>query len=162
MRETSPELFLPEAEKAAIAKEAVADAAAEEARREDLNRFADDAAEGMAMHITNDVDLSTRTRMLLELTRDGQPSQQTLERFAEQMHMSVGDTVDALNAVHANTSAQLNAYCNAHGVDANAFATYMKTYRPTEFFRCVQIHADRDLERAWSMEVAQFKARGQR
>jgi hypothetical protein len=165
MRGTSPELFLePEVKAAqkAEATNAAADAAAEEAKREEINRFVDDAAEGVAMHISNDVDLSTRTRMLLELTRDGQPSQQTLQRFSEQMHMSIDDTVQAINAVNANTSMQLNAYCNAKGVDAQSFTTYMKTYRQTEMFRCVQIHAERDLERAWGMEVAAFKARGQK
>jgi hypothetical protein len=157
----APEIFVaPEVRAAEAAKEAD-NAKDEEAARQELNRFADDAAEGVAMHISNDVDFSTQTRMLLELSRDGQPSQQTLERFAEQLHMSVDDAVQAVNAITVNTSGQLQALCNAKGVDAQAFSDYMRTHRATEMFRCVQIHTqERDLVRAWGMEVDAFKARG--
>jgi hypothetical protein len=54
MKSTSPELFLEPEAKAAQkveAADAAADAAAAEAKRAEINRFVDDAAEGVAMHI---------------------------------------------------------------------------------------------------------------
>jgi hypothetical protein len=147
--------------KEAEAAKATADAATEEAARVELNRFADDAAEGVAMHIASDVAFADQTRLLLELHRDGAPSAGTLQRVAEQLHMSVSDTVDALNAVTTNTSLQLQALCNARGVDAQAFSSWMKETRGTEMFKAVQVHAqDRDVLGAWSKHVEAFKARG--
>jgi hypothetical protein len=109
MKETSPELFVePEVKAAqkAEAADAAADAAAEEAKREEINRFVDDAAEGVAMHIANEVSLSDRTQLLWQLHSTGTVSGPTLQRVAEQMHLSVDDAAVSINAVHANHSMQ--------------------------------------------------------
>jgi hypothetical protein len=166
MRTTSPELFLePEARAAqkVEALDAAADAAAEEAKREEINRFVDDAAEGVAMHIANEVSLSDRTQLLWQLHSTGTVSGPTMQRVAEQMHLSVDEAAEALNAVHTNHSMQVATLCGAKGVDARGFATWAKANRSTEMFRAVQVQAnERDFVRAWSGLVDEFKARGQK
>jgi hypothetical protein len=166
MKETSPELFLePEAKaaKQAEAADAAAASAAEEAKREELNRFVDPAAEGVAMHISNDVEFGDQVRLLHELHTTGTVSTATLNRFADQMHMSVDETVAAVNAVHMNTSLQVATLCKVAGVDAQAFNTYMKTHHSNEMFKAIQVHSqERDMQRAWSGHIAAFKARGGR
>jgi hypothetical protein len=166
MKETSPELFIEPEAKAAQkveAADAAADAAAEEAKRAEINRFVDDAAEGVAMHIANEVSLSDRTQLLWQLHSTGTVSGPTMQRVAEQMNLSVDEAAEALNAVHTNHSFQVATLCGAKGVDAQGFATWAKTNRATEMFRAVQIQAnERDFVRAWSGLVDEFKARGQR
>ena len=166
MKETSPDLFLEPEAKAAKQVEAAAeeaDAAAEEAKRVEINRFVDDAAEGVAMHISNEVSLSDRTQLLWQLHSTGTVSGPTMQRVAEQMFMSVDEAAEALNAVHTNHSMQVATLCGAKGVDAQGFASWAKTNRATEMFRAVTIQAnERDFVRAWSGLVDEFKARGQR
>ena len=163
MRSTSPELFVePEAkaEKAAVAKEAEADAAKEAADLADLNKFADPAVEGVHMHITSDVEFGDQVRLLHELHTTGTVSTGTINRFADAMHLSVADTIDAVNALHTNTSMQLAAMCKANGVDAQAFSNYMKTYQSADMFKAIQVHSqERDMQRAWNGHIAAFKAR---
>jgi hypothetical protein len=139
MRGTSPELFLePEVKAAqkAEATNAAADAAAEEAKREEINRFVDDAAEGVAMHVNAEVSLSDRTQLLWQLHSTGTVSGPTMQRVAEQMHLSVDDAAEALNAVHTNHSFQVATLCGAKGVDAQGFASWAKTNRATETPKC--------------------------
>jgi hypothetical protein len=163
LAETAPQLTVPEAEKVAAAKAEETSAVKEEADRAELNRFVDDAAEGVAMHISNEVDFGDQVRLLHELHTTGTVSTSTLNRFADQLHMSVDETVAALNAVHMNTSLQVATLCKVAGVDAQAFNTYMKTHHSTEMFKALQVHSqERDMQRAWSGHIAAFKARGQR
>jgi hypothetical protein len=166
MKTTSPELFLEPEAKAAQkveAADAAADAAAEEAKRAEINRFVDDAAEGVAMHIANEVSLSDRTQLLWQLHSTGTVNGPTMQRVAEQMHLSVDEAAEALNAVHLNHSMQVKSLCGVKGVDAQAFAGWAKNNRSTEMFRAVQIQTnERDFVRAWSGLVDEFKARGQR
>jgi hypothetical protein len=166
MKEASPELFLePEAKapQEVEAADAAADADAEEAKREEINRFVDEAAEGVAMHINSDVSLSDRTQLLWQLHSTGTVTAPTLQRVAEQMHVSVDDAVVSINAVHTNHSLQVATLCGAKGVDAQAFGTWAKNNRSTEMFRAIQVQAnERDFVRAWSGLVDEFKARGQR
>jgi hypothetical protein len=166
MKRTSPELFLEPEAKAAQkveAADAAADAAAEEAKREEINRFVDDAAEGVAMHIANEVSLSDRTQLLWQLHSTGTVNGPTMQRVAEQMHLSVDEAAEALNAVHLNHSMQVKSLCVAKGVDAQAFAGWAKNNRATEMFRAVTVQAnERDFVRAWSGLVDEFKARGRR
>ena len=150
----------PAAKAAEAAKEAD-NAKDEEAARIELNRFVDDAAEGVMMHLNADVDFGDRTRFLIEMTRDGVPSEATLKNIAQQLHMSVDDTVEALNAVHTNMSFQLAAVCGANGVDAQAFSAWAKADRSSEMFKALQVHSnDRNVEAAWTKLVTEFKARG--
>lgn len=163
MKVTSPELFVPEAEKVAEVAEVEKSLAEEAADRADLNRFVDDAAEGVAMHISNDVDFGDQVRLLHELHTTGTVSTATLNRFADQMHMSVDETVAAINAVSMNTSLQLHTLCKVAGVDAQAFSNWMKRDHSTEMFKALQVHSqERDMQRAWNGHIAAFKARGQR
>jgi hypothetical protein len=166
MKETSPELFVePEVKAAqkAEAADAAADAAAEEAKREEINRFVDDAAEGVAMHIANEVSLSDRTQLLWQLHSTGTVSGPTLQRVAEQLHLSVDAAVESINAVHTNHSMQVATLCGAKGVDAQAFGAWAKNNRSTEMFRAIQVQAnERDFVRGWSGLVDEFKARGQK
>jgi hypothetical protein len=163
MKTTSPELFEAHevrAEKAAAAKEAVVDAAKEAADLADLNKFADPAVEGVYMHISNDIEFGDQVRLLHELHTTGTVSTGTINRFADAMHLSVADTIDAVNALHMNTSMQLASLCKVAGVDAQAFSTYMKTYQSGDMFKAIQIHSqERDMQRAWNGHIANFKAR---
>jgi hypothetical protein len=164
MRTTSPELFeAPEVAKAE-AKAAVADAAKEEADRIDLNRYPDDAAEGVAMHFASDVQFGDQVRVLHELHTTGNISAATLNRVADQLHLSVNDTVEAINTIATHSALQLNAMCNAHGVqDAQAFSNWYKANDPNAFFKSVQVATqDRNIVKAWSGPIAAWKARGQR
>ena len=151
MKETSPELFQSEAEKAAKQAEAaavVADAAAEEATRIQLNTFVDPAAEAAALHVNSDVSLSDRTQLLWQLHSTGTVNGPTLQRVAEQMYLPIDEAVDALNAIHLNHSMQVASLCGAKGVDAQAFGTWAKTHRATEMFRAVTVQAnERDFVR---------------
>jgi hypothetical protein len=133
-----------------------------EKRKTEINRFVDDAAEGVMMHVNSEVSFEDRTRFLIEMTRDGEASTATLQRISERLHLSVGETVDALNAITTNTSLQLQALCNAHGVDAQAFSAWAKEpARSAKMFRAIQHHTnERDVEGAWTGMVAAFKARG--
>jgi hypothetical protein len=152
----------PAAKAAEAAKEAD-NAKDEEAKGAEINRFVDDAAEGVAMHIANEVSLSDRTQLLWQLHSTGTVSGPTMQRVAEQMNLSVDEAAEALNAVHTNHSFQVATLCGAKGVDAQGFATWAKTNRATEMFRAVQIQAnERDFVRAWSGLVDEFKARGQK
>jgi hypothetical protein len=156
-------LTVDPAVKAAEAAKEADNAKDEEAKREEINRFVDDAAEGVAMHIANEVSLSDRTQLLWQLHSTGTVSGPTMQRVAEQMHLSVDEAAEALNAVHLNHSLQVATLCGAKGVDAQAFAGWAKNNRSTEMFRAVQIQAnERDFVRAWSGLVDEFKARGQR
>jgi hypothetical protein len=86
-----------------------------------------------------------------------------MQRVAEQMHLSIDEAAEALNAVHLNHSFQVKTLCGSKGVDAQAFASWAKTNRATEMFRAVTVQAnERDFVRAWSGLVDEFKARGQR
>src|SRR3984957_15380900 len=58
LRQQLPEALVEPAVKEAQAAQAAATAKAEEAALADINRFVDDAAEGVAMHISNDVAFS--------------------------------------------------------------------------------------------------------
>jgi hypothetical protein len=163
LRKMAPEAFEEPTAKQAHAKEAVADAAKEAADLADLNKFADPAVEGVHMHISNDVGFGDQVRLLHELHTTGTVSTSTINRFADQMHMSVADTIDAVNALHTNTSLQLSAMCGAHGVDAQAFSNWMKRDHSNEMFKAIQVHSqDRDMVRAWGGHISAFKARGQK
>jgi hypothetical protein len=165
MKVTSPELFIePEAKAAKQAEAAAVEAdAAAEASRVQLNTFVDPAAEAVAMHINSDVGLADRTQLLWQLHSTGTVSGPTLQRVAEQMHLSVDEAVESINAVHTNHSMQVATLCGAKGVDAQAFGSWAKTNRSTEMFRAIQVQAnERDFVRAWSGLVDEFKARGQR
>jgi hypothetical protein len=166
MKETSPHLFVEPEVKAAQkveATDAAADAAAEEAKTAEINRFLDPEAEGVAMHVNAEVSLADRTQLFWQLHSTGTVNGPTLQRVAEQMHLPVDQAVEALNAVHTNHSMQVATLCGAKGVDAQGFATWAKNSRASEMFRAVQIQAnERDFVRAWSGLVDEFKARGQR
>jgi hypothetical protein len=153
----------PAIKAAEAAKEAENAAAAEEDKTAEINRFLDDAAEGVAMHVNAEVSLADRTQLLWQLHSTGAVNGPTLQRVAEQMHLPVDQAVEALNAVLTNHSMQVATLCGAKGVDAQGFATWAKNSRATEMFRAVQIQAnERDFVRAWSGLVDEFKARGQK
>jgi hypothetical protein len=116
------------------------------------------------MHLAHEVAFGDQVRVLHELHTTGTISAVTLNRVADQMHLSVDETVAALNAVHMNTSVQLQTMCKASGVtDPQAFSAWFKASDPTAFFKSVQVHAqDRDMKRAWEGPIAMWKARGQR
>jgi hypothetical protein len=163
MKGTSPELFVAPEVKAAEVKAVEAVAAKETADRVELNRYRDDAVEGVAMHIASDVQFADQVRVLHELHTTGTVSEPTLNRVADQLHLSVSETVDALNAITTHSNLQLAALCGAAGVDSQAFAGWMKQHHSTELFKAVQVATQgRDIQRAWGSHIAAFKARGQR
>ena len=164
VRAMAPEAFPDSPEAKALEASAAEDAAratAEEAERTELNRFADSAAEGASMHINSDVAFADRVQVLHQLQTTGTVSEALLNRVADQLHLPIGDAVDALNAVNVNASMQVAALCRAKGVNPDAFNTWMKTTRATEMGRAVQTHMiNRDLMGAWSGHVEAYKVKG--
>jgi hypothetical protein len=161
LRKQAPDLFVAPEVRAAEAAKVAGNAKDEEATRPELNRYRDDAVEGVAMHISNDVDFGDQTRLLWELHSTGQVTEATLNRVADQLHLSVGETVEALNAISTHSSLQLAALCGAAGVDAQAFSAWMKQDHSTAMFKAVQVATqERDIQRAWGSHIAAFKARG--
>jgi hypothetical protein len=141
-----------------------AEAAAEANDRTKLNRFDDPAVEAMAKHIRDKVDIRDRYGASHHAHTTGQTSAALLKRYAEQLNMSVDDTLEALGAVSAHLHLQLLKMLAAHGVDAQAFLKWMeRDGHRDELIKADQIHAlERDVVRAYSSHIAAFKASGGR
>jgi hypothetical protein len=140
-----------------------AEAAAEANDRTKLNRFDDPAVEAMAKHIRDKVDIRDRTAAIHNWHSTGQPSAALIKRQAEQLNMSVDDTVEAIHAVSAHLKLQIVKMCSAHGVDAEDFIKWVHTHRRNEVLQAVLVHSlERDMVRAWAGHIAAFKASGGR
>jgi hypothetical protein len=122
LKKSAPQLFVPEAEKAAqAATEAAADAK-EEAIRADLARHSDDQAEAAHMMFVSEVPAPEAIALLVQMHRDGAPSASTLHKVSESMGLTSEQGVTTLNKMAAGVQNQLSALATAHGVDADAFA----------------------------------------
>ena len=117
MKETSPELFKPEAEKLAEAAAAEADAAAAEEERASMNTHPDQFVEESHTQFTDVVPPQLQTELLVQMHRDGVPSTSTLNRVADSLGVSVDEAVTRLNAVSAGVQAQLSVLAKARGVN---------------------------------------------
>ncbi len=160
LKESAPQLFVPEAEKAAqAATEAAADAK-EEADRLDLNTHPDSDVEGAHMLFTHEVPDNDQIALLVQMHRDGAPSTSTLHRVAQAMGLSVDQAVDKLNGMSIGVQAQLKAFTNARGVDDVKFAEWMRSSRREESLKALTQHVmQRDLVGAWGEHIADFAAR---
>jgi hypothetical protein len=161
MKETSPEAFLPEAEKLAEAAAAEADAAAAEAERASMNTHPDAFIEESHTQFTNVVPAQLQTELLVQMNRDGVPSTGTLNRVAESLGVSVDEAVTRLNAMSAGVQAQLSVLAKARGVNPERFANWARDNHRGESLRAMQGHVQGRQLLSWDTLIAEFKARGQ-
>jgi hypothetical protein len=127
----------------------------------ELNRFDDPEVERLAARIAKNVDYGTRVAASYHVHITRQTSDELVRRYADQLHMSVDDTLKLLGTVSAHLHAQLLKMLAAHGVDTQAFLKWMDGNRD-ELIKADQVHAlERDVVRAYASHIAAFK-RGQR
>jgi hypothetical protein len=87
-----------------------------EERRADINRFVDDAAEGVALHFASEVPADEKIAAMVAVYRDGTLSESQIQNLAQKMHLTPDEFVVSWNAMANNLQHQLTAMANAHGV----------------------------------------------
>jgi hypothetical protein len=157
----APEMFVPEEEKLAEAAAAEADAAAAEAERASMNAHPDSFVEESHTQFTNVVPAQLQTELLVQMHRDGVPSEGTLNRVAESLGVSVDEAVTRLNAMSAGVQAQLSVLAKARGVNPERFANWARDNHRGESLRAMQGHVQGRQLLSWDTLIAEFKARGQ-
>jgi hypothetical protein len=161
MRETSPELFLPEAEKVAIAKEAVADAAAEESTRQADNKFLDEYTEATHLHFNSEIPIDQKINALVSVYRDGTLSENQIQQLASGMHIGADEFVGKWNDMAMHLQAQVTVLADRNGVNLEQFSGWMRENRSNEAVKALTTHAlNRDVVGAYGKHMADFLARG--
>jgi len=161
MKETSPELFLPEAEKAAIAKEAVADAAAEEATRVSDNKFLDEFTEATHLHFNSEIPVDQKISALVSVYRDGALSESQIQQLASGMHIGADEFVGKWNDMAMHLQAQVTVLATRNGVNLPEFSQWMREVRGNEAVKELTQHAlNRDVVGAYGKHMSDFLARG--
>jgi hypothetical protein len=160
LKRTAPQLFVPEAEKAAAAAAAAAADAADESLRADLARHSDDQTEAAHMMFVGEVSTPDAIAMLVQMHQNGVPSDSTMHKVGEAMGLTPDQTVTTLNKMAGGVQNQLTALATAHGVDADAFADWMRSSRREESLKALTTHViSRDVFGAWNSHLIDFKAR---
>jgi hypothetical protein len=163
MRETSPELFLPEAEKVAIAKEAVADAAAEESTRQADNKFLDEYTEATHLHFNSEIPIDQKINALVSVYRDGTLSNNQIQQLASGMHIGADEFVGKWNDMALHLQAQVTVLADRNGVNLEQFSGWMRENRSNEAVKALTTHVlNRDVVGAYGKHMADFLARGNR
>jgi hypothetical protein len=89
--------------------------------------------------------------LLVQMHRDGAPSESTLHKVAESMGLTPDEAAASLNKMSAGVQNQLSALATAHGVDADAFADWMRSSRREESLKALTTHVmSRDVFGAWN------------
>jgi hypothetical protein len=158
----APELFVPDEVKQAAANAATADAAAEEADRVQLNTHPDQFVEESHTQFTNAVPTALQIELLVQMNRDGVPSQGTLNRVADSLGVSVDEAVTRLNAMSAGVQAQVIVLAKARGVNPEQFSKWARDNRSGESLRAMQGHVQSRNLLSWDGLINEFKARGHR
>jgi hypothetical protein len=162
MKETSPEAFLPEAEKLAAEAAAQADAQAVADATAALNTHPDTFIEESHTQFTNAVPVGLQVELLVQMNRDGVPSKDTLNRVADSLGVTVDEAVTRLNAMSAGVQAQLSVLAKARGVNPEQFSNWARDNRRGESLRAMQGHVQSRNLLSWDGLINEFKARGQR
>jgi hypothetical protein len=147
--------------RAAEANKAEADAAKEEADRVALNRHSDDSSEAAHMMFVGEVPNTEAIALLVQMHRDGAPSESTLHSVSERMGLTRDQGAASLNKMAAGVQNQLSALATAHGVNADEFADWMRSSRREESLKALTTHVmSRDVFGAWNNHLTDFVARG--
>ena len=162
MKETSPEAFLPEADKVAAEAAAQADAQAEADAQAALNAHPDQFVEESHTQFTNVVPVGLQVELLVQMNRDGVPSKDTLNRVADSLGVTVDEAVTRLNAMAAGVQAQVIVLAKARGVNPEQFSAWARDNRRGESLRAMQGHVQSRSLLSWDPLIAEFKARGQK
>src|SRR4029077_17115826 len=160
LKKSAPQLFVDPAVKAAEAAAEAADEAKADALRESLARHSDDQTEAAHMMFVGEVPTPEAIALLVQMHRDGVPSESTLHKVGEAMGLSPDQAVTTLNKMAGGVQNQLTALATAHGVDPNAFADWMRSSRREESLKAMTTHVlSRDVFGAWNSHLVDFKAR---
>jgi hypothetical protein len=160
LKKSAPQLFVSEADKAAEAKAESDNSKDQEALRESLARHSDDQAEAAHMMFVGEVPQAEAVAMLVQMHRDGVPTENTLHRVGEAMGLSPDEAVTTLNKMAGGVQNQLTALATAHGVDPVAFSDWMRSSRREERLKAMTTHVlSRDVFGAWNSHLVDFKAR---
>jgi hypothetical protein len=162
LKETAPQLFEDPAVKAAADAAAAADEAAAAEADAAMNTHPDAYIEESHTQFTDVVPSQLQTELLVQMHRDGAPSNDTLNRVASALGVSVDDAVTRLNAMSAGVQAQLSVLAKARGVNAEQFANWARDNRRGESLRAMQGHVQSRNLLSWDGLINEFKARGQR
>lgn len=132
-----------------------------EERRADINRFVDDAAEGVALHFASEVPADEKIAAMVAVYRDGTLSESQIQNLAQKMHLTPDEFVVSWNAMANNLQHQVTAMANAHGVNLPEFSAWMRESRGGQAQAALQQHAlSRDVEGAYANHMRDFIARG--
>jgi hypothetical protein len=162
LKKTSPSLFEPEGAKQAREAAAQADAQAAEDATAEMNTHPDAFVEESHTQFTNVVPAELQIELLVQMNRDGVPSQGTLQRVAESLGVSVDDAVTRLNAMSAGVQAQVIVLAKARGVNPEQFSNWARDNRRGESLRAMQGHVQSRNLLSWDGLINEFKARGQK
>ena len=162
LKAQTPEMFeAPEVKAARAAAEAAEAAAAAEADAS-MNTHPDSFIEESHTQFTDVVPAQLQTELLVQMHRDGVPSNDTLNRVADALGVTVDDAVTRLNAMSAGVQAQLSVLAKARGVNPEQFANWARDNRRGESLRAMQGHVQSRSLLSWDPLINEFKARGQR
>jgi hypothetical protein len=156
----APEMFEAEGAKEAREAAARADAQAAEDAQAAMNTHPDQFIEKSHTQFTDLVPTSLQVELLVQMHRDGVPSNDTLNRVADSLGVSVDDAVTRLNAMSAGVQAQLSVLAKARGVNAEQFANWARDNRRGESLRAMQGHVQSRNLLSWEPLINDFKARG--
>jgi hypothetical protein len=160
LQTTAPEVFEDPSIKAAETAKAADNAKDEEALRESLNRHSSDDAEAAHMMFVGEVPDTEAIAMLVQMHRDGAPSEGTLHKVAEAMGLTPDQATASLNKMAGGVQNQLTALATAHGVDPAAFSDWMRSSRREESLKAMTTHVlSRDVFGAWNKHLTDFVAR---
>jgi hypothetical protein len=158
MKETSPEAFIDPSVKVAEAAAEVADAAAEEITREDLNRHPDDQIEAAHQHFVGEVSTQNQVSLLVYAHRGEAPPADLINRIASEMHVTLPEAVDKINAISMATQAQFTVLARSMNLDADKAADWIKEHRKdTAMVAALALGLRRDLL-AWKPLLQDYKA----
>jgi hypothetical protein len=128
----APEMFEDPEVKAARAAAEAADEAAKAEATAAMNTHPDAYIEESHTQFTNVVPAALQIELLVQMHRDGVPSNDTLNRVADSLGVSVDDAVTRLNAMSAGVQAQLSVLAKARGVNAEQFASWARVRIPRQ------------------------------
>jgi hypothetical protein len=161
LQKAAPSLFVSDEDKALEAAKEADNAKDQDALRESLARHSDDQAEAAHMMFVGEVPTPEAIALLVQMHRDGAPSDSTLHKVGEAMGLTPDQAVTTLNKMAGGVQNQLTALATAHGVDPEEFSGWMRASRREESLKAMTTHVlSRDVFGAWNSHLVDFKARG--
>jgi hypothetical protein len=157
MKETSPELFLEPAAKAAEVALEADNAKDEEATREELNRHPGEI-EGYHQHITGEVNPQHLISLMVYGQRGEAPPADLISNIARDMGEPVDAAVQKINLVNQGVQAQFTVLAKSMGLNADAAADWLREHRKDTSMAAVQAHYLRRDLMAWKPLLSDYQA----